>query len=413
MLFPSSPKTGSENRVVATGAGIVTALGAGWQINAEGFRAGRTAIRPVTLFDVARQRTKIAAEIDLPITLPRTRLSEKNLHRINRAGRMLLLAAHEAWTQSGWAPGENLPIVLGTTSGEMLLGQDYLEQAIRSPQNFKKQATRVAYYQVQRQGLDLGDALGFKGPITIIANACASGSNAIGHAYEMLRHGRAEKVLTGGYDALCHLTFAGFDSLQALAPTPCRPFDAERNGLTLGEGAAVLTLETLAGAKKRGAEILGEVIGYGATTDTHHLTQPQPEGNAALAAMNAACARAKLSPDKIDYLNAHGTATPQNDATEAMAINRWAGEQAGNILVSSTKASIGHLLGAAGAAEAVVCLMALRGQWLPPEISINQTDPVCRFQIVREPTDRKIETALSNSFGFGGANASLIFRRWA
>lgn len=413
MLFPSSPKTGSENRVVVTGAGIVTALGAGWQINAEGFRAGRTAIRPVTLFDVARQRTKIAAEVDLPITLPRTRLSEKNLHRINRAGRMLLLAAHEAWTQSGWAPGENLPIVLGTTSGEMLLGQDYLEQAIRSPRHFKKQATRVAFYQVQRQGLDLGDAFGFQGPITIIANACASGSNAIGHAYEMLRHGRAEKVLTGGYDALCHLTFAGFDSLQALAPTPCRPFDAERNGLTLGEGAAVLTLETLAGAKKRGAEILGEIIGYGATTDTHHLTQPQPEGNAALAAMNAACARARLSPDKIDYLNAHGTATPQNDATEAMAINRWAGGQAGNILVSSTKASIGHLLGAAGAAEAVVCLMALRGQWLPPEISLNQTDPVCRFQIVREPADRKIETALSNSFGFGGANASLIFRRWA
>ena len=165
--------------------------------------------------------------------------------------------------------------------------------------------------------------------------------------------------------------------------------------------------------KKRGAEILGEIIGYGATTDTHHLTQPHPDGNAALAAMNAACASAGLSPGQIDYINAHGTATPQNDATEAVAINRWAGAHAPDVRVSSTKASIGHLLGAAGAAEAVVCLMALRGQWLPPEILLNEVDPVCRFQIVREPTDKKIETALSNSFGFGGANASLIFRRWA
>ncbi len=146
----------------------------------------------------------------------------------------------------------------------------------------KRQPTRVVHYQVQQQGLNLCSALGFQGPLTTISNACASGANAIGHAWEMLRNGRAEKVLTGGYDTLCQLTFAGFDSLQALSPTPCRPFDAQRDGLTLGEGAAILTLETLAHAKKRGAEILGEITGYGAATDTHHLTQPHPEGNAAL-----------------------------------------------------------------------------------------------------------------------------------
>lgn len=413
MLFPLPKKNGDANRVVVTGAGIVTALGAGWHINAAGFQSGRTAVRPVTLFDVSRQRTKIAAEIDLPESLPCTNLSEKKLRRVNRATRMLLLAAHEAWAQSGWQPQENLPVVLGTTSGEMLLGQDFFEQAIRAPRHFKNQATRIAYYQVQRQGLDLCEAFGFQGSITTISNACASGANAIGHAYEMLRGGRADKVMTGGYDALCHLIYAGFDSLQALAPTPCRPFDAERNGLTLGEGAAVLTLETLASAEKRGAEILGEIIGYGAATDTYHLTQPHPEGNAALAAMNAACASARVSPEQIDYINAHGTATPQNDATEAAAINRWAGAHAKNVRVSSTKAGIGHLLGAAGAVEAVACLMALRGRWLPPEISLNKADPVCRFQIVREPVDKKIMTALSNSFGFGGANAALIFRRWA
>ncbi len=196
------------------------------------------------------------------------------------------------------------------------------------------------HYQVQQQGLDLCNAFGFHGPITTISNACASGANAIGHAFEMLRSGRAEKVLTGGYDALCQLTFAGFDSLQALSPTPCRPFDAQRDGLTLGEGAAVLTLETLEHARNRDAEILGEITGYGATTDTHHLTQPHPEGNAALAAMTAACACAKISPEQIDYVNAHGTATPQNDATEAAAINRWAGARAKNLPVSSTKS--GH-----------------------------------------------------------------------
>jgi len=412
VLFPSPHQTGTTGRVVVTGAGIVTALGCGWKINAQGFRTGETAFRPVTLFDVSRQRTKIAAEIDLPGHLPATRLTGKKLQRLNRAARLLLLAAHEAWTQSGWPPAENLPVVLGTTSGEMSLGQDYVRQALSAPGDFKKQATRIAYYQVQRQALDLCDAFGFQGPLTIISNACASGANAIGHAFEMLRRGRAERVLTGGYDALCQLTFAGFDSLQALSPAPCRPFDAHRNGLTLGEGAAVLTLETLASAQKRGAEILGEIIGYGATSDTHHLTQPHPEGKAALAAMQAACACAGVSPEQVDYINAHGTATPQNDATESAAINSWAGGRAGTLPVSSTKAGIGHLLGAAGAVEAVICLMALRGQWLPPEIALETPDPVCRFSIVRQPTDAKIEIALSNSFGFGGANASLLFRRW-
>jgi 3-oxoacyl-[acyl-carrier-protein] synthase II len=415
VLFPP-PKisdSAKPNRVVITGAGIVTALGVGWKINTEGFRAGRTAFRPVTLFDVSCQRSKIAAEADLPEKFPATKLSPNTARRLNRASKMLLHAAHEAWTQAGWQPQENLPVVLGSTSGEMSLGEKYLRQAVQFPHDKKNQPTRVVHYQVQQQGLDLCNAFGFCGPITTISNACASGANAIGHAFEMLREGRAEKVLTGGYDALCHLTFAGFDSLQALSPTPCRPFDAQRDGLTLGEGAAVLTLETLEHAQKRGAEILGEIIGYGATTDTHHLTQPHPEGNAAFAAMTAACACANISPEQIDYVNAHGTATPQNDATESAAINRWAGARAKNLPVSSTKSSIGHLLGAAGAVEAVVCLMALREQFLPPQISSGKIDPACNFEIVREPTDRKIETTLSNSFGFGGANASLIFRRWS
>jgi 3-oxoacyl-[acyl-carrier-protein] synthase II len=260
--------------------------------------------------------------------------------------------------------------------------------------------------------LDVCDAFGFQGPITIIANACASGANAIGHAWEMLRHGRVERVLTGGYDALCQLTFAGFDSLQALSPTTCRPFDAHRDGLLLGEGAGMLTLETLEHARRRNAEILGEIIGYGAATDTHHLTQPHPEGDAAVAAMTAACAKAGIAPEQVDYVNAHGTATPQNDRTEASAINHWAGSRAESLPVSSIKGSIGHLLGAAGAVEALACLMTLREQWLPPQRTLATSDPVCRFQLVREPIDAKVDVVLSNSFGFGGANATLVLRRW-
>jgi 3-oxoacyl-[acyl-carrier-protein] synthase II len=412
--FPPLQNSGPSkpNRVVVTGAGIITALGCGWKINSQSFRAGRAAFRAVTLFDVSRQRAKAAAEIDLPADLPPTRLSPKMARRLNRAARLLVTAAHEAWTQSGWQPDENLPVVLGTTSGEMSCGQDYLIQAVSTPTNQKRQPTRVVQYQLHRQGLDLCDAFGFQGPVTVISNACASGNNAIGHAFQLIRRGAAPRVFTGGHDALCRLTFAGFDSLQALSPTSCRPFDAGRDGLLLGEGAAMLALESLDHARARGAVILGEIIGYGAATDIHHLTQPHPEGDAALAAMSMACASAGVTPDQVDYVNAHGTATPQNDATEAAAINRWAGQHAATLPVSSTKASIGHLLGAAGAVEAVICLMALRGQWLPPQAAIDTPDPACRFRIVRKPMDASIEIALSNSFGFGGSNASLIFRRW-
>jgi 3-oxoacyl-[acyl-carrier-protein] synthase II len=219
-------------------------------------------------------------------------------------------------------------------------------------------------------------------------------------------------VLTGGFDALSQLVFSGFDSLQALSPTQCRPFDAHRDGLALGEGAAILALENFELAEKRGAEILGEIVGYGAATDSHHLTQPHPNGDAALASMNAAVQSAHLKPEKINYINAHGTGTPLNDSAEAAAINRFAGAHKKNLPVSSTKSGIGHLLGAAGAVEAVICLMALREQWLPPSL-LKTPDPACEFPLVQKPTDAKLEYALTNSFGFGGANASLILRRAA
>lgn len=399
--------------MVVTGAGVVTALGLDWPSNVDGFRSGRRAFRPVTLFDVSRQRVKLAAQVALPAEVPPSKLSLRAARRLDRASRLLLVAAEQAWRQSGWEPSEALPLVLGTTSGGMSMGEAYYRQATQKPESHRHQPTRVVEYQAQRQGLNLAEAFGFRGPMTIIANACASGANAIGHAWHLLRHGHAQRVFTGGYDALSQLVFAGFDSLQALSPTECRPFDAGRDGLALGEGAAMLTLETLEEARKRGANILGEICGYGASTDAHHLTQPHPEGSAAFASMTAACEAAQVRPEQIGYINAHGTGTPLNDSAEAAAINRWAGAAAGAIPVSSTKASIGHLLGGAGAVETVICLMALQGQWLPPTMSHRTTDPACSFPIVNTPKDAKIDYALTNSFGFGGANGSLVLRRWA
>jgi len=392
-------------RVAITGAGIVTSLGLGWAANALGFRSGRVAIGPVSLFDVSRQRVKVAGEVRLPPAPTRED------QRLDRAARMLLLAATEAWQQAGWTASENLPLVLGTTSGGMSQGEAYYRQAIQTPHDHRRQASRVVQYRAQQQALTLAERLGFRGPITIIANACASGANAVGHAWELIRRGHAERVFTGGYDALSQLVFAGFDSLQALSPTQCRPFDANRDGLALGEGAAMLTLETFDSARRRGAEILGEIVGYGAATDAHHLTQPHPEGDAALQSMTAACAAAGIAPEQIGYVNAHGTGTPLNDSAEAAAINRCFGAAVGQVRVSSTKSSIGHLLGGAGAVETVICLMALREQWLPPTSTLNEVDPLCRFPVVREPVDAKLDFALTNSFGFGGANATLILRR--
>jgi 3-oxoacyl-[acyl-carrier-protein] synthase II len=413
MLFPACSPPSPPPRVVITGAGIVTALGIGWKPNAAGFRAGKSAFRPVTQFDVSRQRVKTAAEVDLPAELPPSRLSLRQASRLDRAGAMLLLAAREAWQQAQWQPNGELPMVFGTTAGGMSLGEAYFRQATQSPARHCRQPSRAIHYQPQVQARMALEALGTGGTITIISNACASGSNAIGHAWDLIRRGQTQRVMAGGYDGLSEMVFTGFAALQTLSPTVCRPFDAGRDGLALGEGAAVLALETLQHARRRDAAILGELIGYGTSIDQHHLTQPHPQGDTALAVMKQACASAGIAPEDIDYINAHGTGTPLNDISEAIAISHWAGNRAATLPVSSTKAGIGHLLGGAGAAGAVACLMALREQWLPAQAVFETPDPACGFPVVHEPRDARVNVALSNAFGFGGVNATLILRRWA
>lgn len=397
---------------------MVTAYGSGWEANAEGFRSGRAAFSPVTLFDVSRQRVQSAAQARIPEPLPDWGFSPRRLQRLERAAKILLLAGGEALEQSGWTRSERgaAPIVLGTTSGGMSRGEEFFREAVRLPKRHRSQPSRVTYYLAQRQAIELAEAFGLAGSVTMIANACAAGANAIGHAWELIRSGQSERVVAGGYDALSQLVFAGFDALQALSPTVCRPFDQHRDGLALGEGAAILTLESQESAEKRGATILGEVAGYGAGTDAHHLTQPHPQGETALATMRQACRAAGIQPRDVAYVNAHGTGTPLNDSAEAAALNAWAGEDAPEICVSSTKAGVGHLLGAAGAVEAALCVIALREQWLPPMLSTQTPDPAARFRLVQRPTKAKelgrpFEHALSNSFGFGGANATLILRR--
>lgn len=401
-----------SRRVVITGAGIITSMGLGWRENADGFRAGRLAFRPVTLFDTSRQRVHVAGEIVLPPKLPAHALSPRRARFLDRATTLLLHAASEAWSQAAWGNAERaapIPLCLGTSAGAMALGEAYYRDTLEKPDRRSAHPRRILNYQTHRQATHLGDALDFEGPITLISNACASGANAIGHAFQLIRRGECDRAFAGGYDALAQLVFAGFDSLQALTTSgPPRPFDAHRDGLALGEGAAMLALESLSSARGRNAEILAEIVGYGSSTDIHHLTQPHPEGDAALRSMEAACREAGLRAADIDYLNSHGTGTPLNDIAEGRAIQRWAGGDVGKITVSSTKSGIGHLLGGAGAVETVISLMALREQFLPPTTTVETPDPVCTFDLVRQPREARVWRVLTNSFGFGGANATLI-----
>ncbi len=399
----NAPAPSDPRRVVVTGAGVVSPMGMDFAENAAGFRAGREAFSPVTLFDVSRQRVGTAGQVNLPETgFPGS---------MDRGTRMAWLAAREAMAQAGLNGGA-MPMIVGTSAAAMPIGEDYYRAAVSGGAKPGDQLRRVEFYQCQRQMADMAGLLGVGGRLRIVSNACASGANAIGQAFHLVRSGRANRVLAGGYDALCQLVFAGFDSLQALSPSGIpRPFDAARDGLALGEGAGFVVVECAAAARGRGARALAEITGYGAATDIHHLTQPHPEGDAALLTMRQACEMAGLAPAEIDYINSHGTGTPLNDVAEGNAIRRWAGDAVSSIRVSSTKSATGHLLGGAGAVEAVICLIALEHQFLPASLNVREADPVCAFDLVREPRAACLRRVLTNSFGFGGANATLVFEK--
>ena len=392
-------------RVAVVAAGVVSPLGFGLSETLDSLREARDCVNRVTRFSVTGCRCKTAGQLPDERLLDR-RCNGAHARRRHRASHMVIQALGEALTQEPQFKPELT--VVGTTSGGMSYGEDYFRSLNRNS-SLRHSPTWIANYPAQKPVIDAQEAFGISAPCQVIANACASGTNAIGHAFECVRSGRYQRVLAGGYDALSELVFVGFDSLQASTPEKCRPFDRDRTGMVLGEGAAVLALENLDAARARGARVLAEIIGYGISTDNFHMTQPDPSGIGPRQAMERALGSANISADVVDYINAHGTATAFNDAAEGKAISALFDR----VPVSSTKSMMGHSLGAAGAIEAIICLLALQHQFLPPNINFHAADEDIDLNVVaNEAQSAVLRTVLSNSFGFGGTNASILMRKF-
>jgi 3-oxoacyl-[acyl-carrier-protein] synthase II len=387
--------------VAIVGAGIISPLGRGLEATTRSLRDGADCVTPVTTFNVASARCHTAGQIP-DAWLEDLRASRKS-RRFHRASLMMIAATREILAQDpGFAPRQ---LIIGATGGGMTYGESFY-RSLAAGRADRRHAAWLANYNPQKPVLDAQEDAGFHTPSAIIANACASGSNAIGHAFELIRAGRRNAILCGGYDAVSELVFRGFDCLQASTPEKIRPFDAARTGLVLGEGAGLFALENYDHAQARGARILGLVTGYGISTDTHHITQPHPSGIGPRLAMERALTSAACDAASVDYINAHGTATPFNDATEGLAIAQLFGNR---VPVSSTKSMMGHALGGAGAIEAVISLIAIREAFLPPNINFTSCDPAWDLDIVaNQSRPAPIHRVLSNSFGFGGTNASLL-----
>jgi 3-oxoacyl-[acyl-carrier-protein] synthase II len=406
-MTPLSSAAGEKApvRVAVVAAGVVSPLGFGLAETLNSLRQARDCVTAVTRFSVAECRCKTAGQVsdDRLLADLNKKLRAKRLHR---ASHLMIRALREALTQAPEFEAELL--VIGTTSGGMSYGEQYY-RSLHQSGDLRHAPTWIANYPAQKPVIDAQEeVLGVFAPCQVIANACASGTNAIGHGFECVRSGRYDRVLAGGYDALSELVFTGFDSLQASTPDKCRPFDRHRTGMVLGEGAAILALENLEIARKRGASVLAEIVGYGISTDNFHITQPNPSGIGPRQAMERALQSGNISPEDVDYINAHGTATIFNDAAEGKAVS----ELFNGVPVSSTKSMMGHSLGAAGAVEAIVCLLALRDQLLPPNINFDVLDDGLDLNIVaNESRPAAVRTVLSNSFGFGGTNASILMRR--
>ena len=392
----------NPRRVAIVADGIVSPLGFGLTETLQSLQQGRDCVTPVTTFSVEKTRCKTAAQIDDGRLLSNANRRRRE-RRLHRASYMVMTALAELLEH---APDFDPEIaIVGTTSGGMSFGESFYRTLGNGG---ACSAALIANYPPQKQIVDAMEKFGINAPAQVIANACASGTNAIGHAFNAIRTGRYQRILAGGYDALSELVFVGFDSLQAATPEKCRPFDSNRSGMVLGEGAALFALEEFESARRRGAEILGEIVGYGISTDNHHLTQPNPDGSGPRRAMEQALAQAELKPKQVGYINAHGTATVLNDTAEGKAIMELFGE----VPVSSTKSMMGHSLGAAGAIEAVVSLLALQHQFLPPNINFREAELSLNI-VANQPRDAQFDCAVSNSFGFGGTNATIVLRKLA
>ncbi|MEK6815720.1 MAG: beta-ketoacyl-[acyl-carrier-protein] synthase family protein [Nitrospirota bacterium] len=398
-------------RVVITGLGTITCLGNSAEETWSRLLAGTSGLAPVRSFDASSYKTKIAGEASSFDADRWTRDPESA--GLDRASHLLFAAADEAVSQARLdrqeLAADRAGIVLGTTLGGMLQGEAFHRTILSGAQ---PAPGALADYLAFMQGENIATRCGVPAMPETVSTACASGATAIGLAFRRIRNGEIDLALAGGYDTMCRFTFAGFDSLQLLDPETCRPFDLNRRGLVLGEGVGILVLEEAGRAAARGVKAVAEVRGFGTTSDAYHTTRAAPSGEGAAAAVRIALNDAGAAPEDIDYVNAHGTGTPVNDRAEVAALSAVFGPRLARIPVSSTKSMIGHLLGAAGAVEAIVSALAIRDGMIHPTANFTTADPACPIDAVPEGARRvPVRAVLTNSFGFGGNNACLVLMR--
>jgi len=415
-------------RVVITGMGALTPLACGVEETWSRLLAGQSAAGPVRHFDASHLPASIACEIPLGDGSdgtydPDAWLPAKDRRKIDRFIAYAIVAADQALDDAGWHPGPDEIEALERTGVMIGSGIGGIETIAETAITLKERGPRrVSPFFIPSALINLCSGQvsirhGFKGPNHAVVTACSTGAHAIGDAARLIGYGDADVMVAGGAEApICELSLAGFAACKALSTgyndTPekaSRPYDSGRDGFVMGEGAGVVVLEEYEHAKARGAKIYAEVLGYGLSGDAYHITSPSPDGDGGYRSMRAALARAGLTAADIDYVNAHGTSTPVGDEIELEAVTRLAGNAASSITMSSTKSSIGHLLGAAGAVEAIFCALALRDQVAPPTLNLENPSVSTQIDLVPlEKREREINVALSNSFGFGGTNASLV-----
>lgn len=406
-----------NRRVVVTGLGAVTSLSCKVEDLWQRMLRGESGVGKLTLFDTERFKVKFAGEIHNWAPTEEY-VSAKDLKRIDRFTQFALVAGIDAVRQSGIDFSKEEPFNCGVILGSGIGGLHEIEE--QTERLLTKGPDRVSAFLIPKMMVNaasghLSIVYKLRGPNTAVATACASAANAMGDAFNTIRRGDADVMITGGSEAaITPMSIAGFANMRALserneAPEKAsRPFDKDRDGFVLSEGAGILIFEELEHAKKRGAKILAEVLGYGASGDGGHITQPDENGAGAAKAMQRALADAKLNPSDVGYINAHGTSTPLGDAAETRAIKSIFGEHAKKVSISSTKSQIGHLLGASGGVELVFTVLALQNSLIPPTINLDTPDPDCDLDYTpKEPRERRLQAAISNSFGFGGHNACL------
>ncbi|HJV44124.1 MAG TPA: beta-ketoacyl-ACP synthase II [Bacillota bacterium] len=410
-----------KNRVVITGLGVISPIGNSVEEFWDHLLAGKSGIDYIKAFDVSEYPTQIAGEVkDFN---PEDYMDKKDTKRTDRFVQFAIAAAKQALKDSGIDMDQEDRDRIGVYIGSGIGGLGTFEDQYRTL--LEKGPRRVSPFFIPMMIANMGSGqvsieLGAKGPNSLAVTACATGTNSIGDAFKIIQRGEADVMFAGGAEATIRPSgLAGFCSAKAMSTSneepqkASRPFDLNRDGFVMGEGSGVVVLESLEHARKRGAKIYAEIIGYGMSGDAHHMTMPAPEGEGAARCINMAIRDAGISPDEIDYINAHGTSTEFNDKFETMAIKTALGEHAYKVAVSSTKSMTGHLLGAAGAVEAIVCALTIKDQVIPPTINYETPDPACDLDYVPNVARKaKVDTTLSNSLGFGGHNATIILKKF-